>query len=322
MNNPKIGRRTFLQGASLAAFTAAGLFDSPIGQAQVRVPNSSGTELPKLKAPALACDCHHHIYDPARFAPLQPGALPDARVQEYRLLQGRIGTARNIVVTPRPYVTDNRVTLDAISQLGRNARGVAVIHPDVTDAELKTLDRGGIRGIRFSLGAIPSQLPATTIDMIEPLSKRVNALGWHVQITMDPDRIVAAEDLWNRIPSVIVFDHMGYVPEPMGTKHPVFALIRRLIDKGRTWVKLSVIPGNTKDGPPTYADVNKVGQAYVEAAPERMVWGSNWPHPNEATTPDDAVLFDLLSQWAPKEATRHRILVENPETLYGFAKTV
>ena len=318
MNKSKIGRRTFLQGISFAALSAVAKLDA---LAQVAVPNSSGTELPKLKAPALACDCHHHIYDPPRFAPLQPGVVPDARVQEYRLLQRRIGTTRNVVVTPRPYVTDNRVTLDAISQLGRNARGVAVIHPTVTDVELKALDGGGIRGIRFSLAANPNTIAATTVDMIEPLSKRVNALGWHVQIAMDPDQIVAAEPLWNRIPSVIVFDHMGYVPEPLGTKHPVFALIRRLIDKGRTWVKLSVIPANTKDGPPSYADVNKVGQAYVHAAPERMVWGSNWPHPNEDNTPDDAVLLDLLAQWASNEATRHRILVENPETLYGFARS-
>ena len=317
----KIGRRTFLQGASLAALIAAELLDARVSYAQVAVPNSSGTELPKLKAPALACDCHHHIYDPARFAPSQPGAMANARVGEYRLLQRRIGTTRDVVVTPRPYATDNRVTLDAIAQLGRNARGVAVIHPTVTDAELKTLDHGGIRGIRFSLSSNPTTVAATTVDMIEPLSKRVNALGWHVQIAMDADQIVAAESLWNRIPSAIVFDHMGYVPEPMGTKHPAFALIRKLIDKGRTWVKLSVIPANTKDGPPTYADVNKVGQAYVQAAPERLIWGSNWPHPNEANTPDDAILFDLLAQWAPNQATRHRILVENPESLYGFSKT-
>ena len=108
----------------------------------------------------------------------------------------------------------------------------------------------------------------------------------------------------------------------MGAKHPAFSLIRRLIDKGRTWVKLSVTYDNTKDGPPTYADLTKVAQAYVQAAPERMVWGSNWPHPNETNKPDDALLFDLLARWAPNEATRHRILVENPEMLYGFAKTV
>jgi len=320
MNERKIGRRTFLQGTSLAVLSAAGLFDARASHAQVAVPNSTGTELPKLKAPPLACDCHHHIYDTARFPAPQPGAEPNARVADYRLLQRRIGTARDVIVTPRPYATDNLVTLDAIAQFAPNARGVAVIHPTITDAELDALARGGIRGIRFSLAA-PIAAAATTLDMIEPLSKRVNSLGWHVQINMDPDQIVAAEDLWMRLPSVIVFDHMGHIPQPMGMKHPAYGLIRRLVDKGRTWVKLSVTRDNTKDGPPTYADVNKVGQAYVQTAPERMVWGSNWPHPNETNKPDDAMLFDLLTQWAPREATRHRILVENPAILYDFAKS-
>jgi len=320
MKEHKIGRRAFLQGTGLAALSAAGLFDPGASGAQVAVPNSTGTELPKLKAPPLACDCHHHIYDTARFPAPSPGAEPNARVAEYRLLQQRIGTTRDVIVTPRPYATDNRVTLDAIAQLGPNARGVAVIHPTITDAELDALTRGGIRGIRFSLSA-PVSAAVTTLDMIEPLSRRINALGWHVQINMDPDQIVAAEDLWMRLPSVIVFDHMGHIPQPMGMKHPAYPLIRRLVDKGRTWVKLSVTRDNTKDGPPTYADVNKVGQAYVQAAPERMVWGSNWPHPTETNKPDDAMLFDLLTEWAPREATRHRILVENPAILYDFPKS-
>ena len=223
------------------------------------------------------------------------------------------------MVTPPAYVTDNRVTLDAIAQLGPNARGVAVIRPTITDAELKVLADGGIRGIRFSLGDRANA--ATSIEMIEPLSKRVNALGWHVQINMAPDQIVAAEDLWNRLPSAIVFDHMGHVPQPAGLSHPVYSVIRRLVDKGRTWVKLSVTYDNTKDGPPGYADITKVAQAYVKAAPERMVWGSNWPHPNETNKPDDAMLFDLMSKWAPDEATRNRILVQNPAVLYGFPKS-
>jgi D-galactarolactone isomerase len=285
------------------------------------VPNSSGTELPKLKAPALACDCHHHIYDPVHFLPLERGVEPNARVVEYKSLQRRIGTTRDVVVTPAPYVTDNRVTLDAIAQLGVNARGVAVIHPTVTDVELATLARGGIRGIRFALAVPSTTVPATTLDMIEPLSRRVNELGWHVQINMDADQMVAAEDMWMRLPSVIVFDHMGRIPQPIGVKHPAFTIIRRLIDKGRTWVKLSVSGTNTGDGPPAYADLTKLAQAYLQAAPERLVWGSNWPHPGETNKPDDAALFDLLTQWAPREATRHRILVENPETLYGFAKS-
>ena len=319
MGDQKIGRRTFLQGAALTAFTAGIARSEP--PAQFAVPNSSGTEAAKIKAPALACDCHHHIYDVARFPASEPGAEPKARVAEYRLLQRRIGTTRDVVVTPRPYATDNRVTLDAIAQLGANARGVAVIHPTITDAELDTLVHGGIRGIRFSLSANPATRAATSLDMIEPLSKRVAALGWHVQINMDAKQIVTAEDLWNRLPSPIVFDHMGHIPQPVGVNHPAFKIIRRLVDKGRTWVKLSVTYDNTKDGPPSYADVTKVAQAYVQAAPERMVWGSNWPHPNETTKPDDAVLFDLLAQWAPSEAIRHRILVENPEALYGFSKS-
>jgi D-galactarolactone isomerase len=317
MSDGRIGRRAFLQGAGFAALSATGIaYSQP--RAQNAVPNSSGTEPPKLRAPANACDCHHHIFDAGRFPPAQPGMEPNARVAEYRLLQRRIGTTRDVIVTHRAYFTDNRVTLDAIAQLGGNARGVAVIHPTVTDADLDTLARGGIRGIRLSVAANRTIAAPTTIDMIEPLSKRVNALGWHVQINMDADQIVAAEDLWARLPSAIVFDHMGHIPQPVGMKHPAFTIIRRLVDKGRTWVKLSVTPDITKNGPPTYADVTKVAQAYVRAAPERMVWGSNWPHPNEARKPDDAVLFDLLAQWAPSAATRHRILVENPEILYGF----
>jgi len=269
-----IPRRTFLKSAAVAV-------SARLGEAQ-KVPNSSGTEQTKLRAPAGACDCHHHIYDAVRFPPTQPGGeiVPDARVEEFRMLQKRIGTSRNVVVTPRAYVTDNRVTLDAIARLGANARGVAVIHPTITDGELKMLADGGIRGIRFSIN--DPRNSSTSFEMIEPLSKRVNALGWHVQINMTADQIVAAEELWNRLPSPIVFDHLGHVPEPAGVGHPVFNTIRRLVDKGGTWVKLSVTYDNTKDGPPGYADITRVAQAYVKAAPERMVWGSNLATPERS----------------------------------------
>jgi predicted TIM-barrel fold metal-dependent hydrolase len=313
-----IARRTFIKGASMLALAAS----TPrlyVGESFAQqVPNSSGTDPAKLKAPPGACDCHHHIYDAVRFpAPSNGGRLiPDARLEEFRLLQRRLGTTRNVVVTPSAYVTDNRVTLGAIAKLGANARGVAVINPSVTDAELKTLAGRGIRGIRFSI--TDPATAATSVDMIEPLSKRVNALGWHVQINMSADQIVANESLWNRLPTSIVFDHMGHVPQPVGLSHPVYGVIRRLVDKGRTWVKLSVTYDNTVDGPPGYADITKVAQAYVKAAPERMVWGSNWPHPNETNKPDDALLFDLMLRWAPEERTRTRILVQNPAELYGF----
>jgi D-galactarolactone isomerase len=316
-----IGRRTFLAGAGVAALAATGAVEPGRSGAQESsaVPNSSGAEAPKLKAPALACDCHHHIYDAARFPPKAPDAriIPDARVPEYRRLQRRIGTGRNIVVTPAAYANDNNVTLDAIAQFGPNARGVAVINPRVSDAELKVLDAGGVRGIRFSLAA-SAAVPA--MDMIA-LAKRIEALGWHVQINMTAEQITSAEDLWNRLPTPIVFDHMGHIPQPAGIAHPTYRIIRGLIDKGRTWVKLSITYDSSKVGPPTYADVNMVGRAYVQAAPERVVWGSNWPHPNEAAKPDDAALIDQVLEWAPSEALRHRLFVENPATLYGFDKT-
>jgi len=280
------------------------------------VPNSSGAEPPRLKAPAHTCDCHMHIYDAERFPPSRPGSRlqTGAAVPEYRLHQQRIGTTRTVVVTPAVYVTDNRVTLDAIAQIGPTARGVAVVDATVTDAELKRLNGLGIRGIRFNL----VQAGATTAEMIEPLSRRVNDLGWHIQIHMKGEQIAGIEDLLLRVPSPIVFDHLGRLAQPNALDNPGFKTISKLIDKGRTWVKLSGAYQDTKVGPPTYSDTVAVARAYIKAAPERMVWASDWPHPTEKDKPDDAVLFGLLAEWAPDEAMRTRILVQNPATLYGF----
>jgi predicted TIM-barrel fold metal-dependent hydrolase len=239
---------------------------------------------------------------------------PNATVADYRLLQQRIGTARTVVVTPAAYGTDNAVTLHAIAQLGPQARGVAVVHPSVTDAELRRMADGGIRGIRFT--QFDPRTAATTLDMIEPLAARVQALGWHVQIHLRADQIVAAADLLLRLPGTVVFDHLGRLPPSTGVGDPAFAIIRRLLDTGRTWMKLS---GAYMFGdPPDYAAAARIARSYVQAAPERMVWGSDWPHPTEAHKPDDAVLFDLLADWVPDAATRHRILVDNPVLLYGF----
>ena len=307
-------RRLMKTAGAMALAAAAGAVRSEQAFAQ-QVPWSSGTESPKLKAPANACDCHMHIYD-AKY-PTDPKATlkpADALVADYKLLQKRIGTSRNVVVTPSTYGTDNRVTLDAIAQIGPTARGVAVVDATVTDTELKRLNDLGIRGIRFNL----VQAGATTAEMIEPLSRRVNDLGWHIQIHMKGEQIAGIEDLLLRVPSPIVFDHLGRLAQPNALDNPGFKTISKLIDKGRTWVKLSGAYVDTKVGPPTYSDTVAVARAYIKAAPERMVWASDWPHPTEKDKPDDAVLFDLLAEWAPEEAMRTRILVQNPATLYGF----
>jgi predicted TIM-barrel fold metal-dependent hydrolase len=259
-----------------------------------------------------------HIYDGGRFPPPRPEARmqPGSRVDDYRLFQQRIGTSRVVIVTPAAYVTDNSVTLDAIDRLGPRARGVGVVHPDVTDAELKRMADGGIRGIRFT--QFDPRTAATTIDMIEPLAKRVEPLGWHVQIHWRADQITGAADLLQRLPGTIVLDHLGRLPRDTGTDDPAFAVIRRMLDTGRTWVKLS--GAYMMAEPPAYAEAAIVAREYIKAAPDRMVWGSDWPHPTENDKPDDAVLFDLLSDWAPDETIRRRILVDNPARLYNFPK--
>ena len=281
------------------------------------VPNSAGNEAPQLKAPTNAADCHIHIYDP-RFEPAVEGRLAQGTASDYRRLQERIGTSRVVIVTPRNYVTDNRVTLDAIRDLGiANARGVGVLRPDVTEAHLRELDAGGIRGLRFTVGR--PDLAVVTIDMIEPLAKRIAEFGWHVQLNMEAHQIVEHADMLRRLPTTLVIDHMGKLPPEQGIRHRAFDVVRELIDSGKTWVKISGAYLNTAIGAP-YPDATAVAQAYVRSAPERCVWGSDWPHPTPHGLPDDALLFDLLQLWAPDEAVRNRILVNNPETLYGFGR--
>jgi predicted TIM-barrel fold metal-dependent hydrolase len=308
-----IGRRTLLKGFGMATLAMACMGSADFAEAQA-APNTSGTEVPKLKAPPLACDCHLHIFDPIRFPPAMPGAVPDSTVADYRLFQKRLGLTRSVVVAPKVYVTDNRVTIDAIAQLGPNARGISNVAPTITDAELEVLRRAGIRGVRCVL--LRANVGAT-ITTLQRLAKRVNELGWHIDLGANSDQFVVVEELLVNFPAVLVIEHMGWISEPCGINHPGFKVIRKLLDKGRTYVKLSVV-GDSKDGPPTFAGRTELAKACLQAAPERMLWGSNWPHPGESQKPDDAMVFDLLSQWAPDEATRHRILVDNPQVLYGF----
>jgi predicted TIM-barrel fold metal-dependent hydrolase len=318
MQTTRWNRRNLLQAlsGSAAMLAAAGL--APARAAAEEVPFSAGTERAHTPMPPNAADCHHHIYD-HRF-PVDPHAQlkpPDAVVADYRLLQKRLGTTRNVVVQPSTYGTDNRCLLDALAQFGANARGIVVVNTGVTDDELKRLHGQGVRGIRFNL----VQAGATTVDMVEPLSHRVNELGWVVKIHMLADQIVNIADLLNRLPSPILFDHMARIPGPVGVAHPAFRVVSGLLGKGRTWVDISGAYIDSKVGPPTYADTGAIIAGFAKEAPERMLWGTDWPHPTEKVKPDDALLYDLFANWVPDERTRTRILVNNPEALFGFAKS-
>lgn len=279
------------------------------------IPHTGGTAAPAFSTPADACDSHIHIYD-RRFRGLgDPArALTQATAGDYRRLQQRLGTRRAVVVTPTVYGTDNAVTLDAITQLGRNqTRGVAVLHPDVDDATLEALDAGGVCGIRFTL--FDPATAVTRFDMIEPLARRIAPLGWHVQLHLRGDQIVEHAALIERLPTPLVFDHMARLPHPAGAAHPAFDIVGRLLDARRAWVKMSgfYLDAGQPDSRPA------VARALLERAPDRLVWGSDWPHPTEKSlTPDDAELLDRWAGWVGDAALCRRILVDNPAALYGF----
>jgi predicted TIM-barrel fold metal-dependent hydrolase len=272
-----------------------------------------------LIVPRHACDAHLHIYDD-RFEQIVDASagLEKATVTEYRLLQQRLGTSRAVIVTPRSYGSDNRVTVDAIAQLGlQHARGVAVLSSDASDQTMDALDRAGIRGLRFSL--YTPKNAAVNFEMVEPLAKRIARLGWHLQLHWTADQFVHHAAMLERLPCPLVIDHMGRLPQPLGIQHPAVSLINRLLDKGNTWIKLSGAYLDSRIGEADgFSDVDVVARHWIAQAPDRLVWGSDWPHPTEAHKPNDANMLDLLGHWTRDRAVIEKILVHNPARLYGF----
>jgi D-galactarolactone isomerase len=272
---------------------------------------------PTLVVPPGATDTHMHVYDTAipaaPGAPALPGHFP---AEAYRAVQARLGLARVVVVQPNAYGADNRVTLAAVAALGPEARGVAVVRPGVSDVELQRLTQGGIRAIRFF--GLPGG--ALSWDVMDELAARLHPFGWSAIVQLDGRTLPEREAQIKRLPGRFVIDHTGKFLEPVSPDHPAFAALLRLVDTGRCWVKLSAPYETSKTGPPRYEDVGRLARALVRHAPERMLWASNWPHPSEPADkkPDDASLLDLLLDWAPDDATRTKILVDNPAELYGF----
>jgi D-galactarolactone isomerase len=305
-------RRTALAGLAASVL-------GPVSRAQ-EVRWSSGSEKARSVAPPGATDCHFHTYD--KQYPVIKGAtlLPDdALPDDYRALQRRIGTTRGVTIQPSTYGTDNRLQIASRQALGAESfRVVAVVAEDVSDAELRQLNEQGVRGVRFNLG-FPGVLSVSSLPLLAP---RLAELGWHCQINMRPKQIEDNADLLNALPGRLVFDHLAQVPQPGGLESTPYKIIRSLLDRGKTWVKLSGPYVSSIQGAPDYADAGAAAASYVKAAPERMVWGSDWPHPSEPKDhkPDDAHLFDLFSEWAGGDAAFKRILVDNPAELYGFPK--
>jgi D-galactarolactone isomerase len=275
-------------------------------------------ESPKLKVPPGAVDCHMHVFDDAWPLAATASFIPKpASAAQYKELQAALGLSRVVVVQASGYAFDNSGMLSAMATFGDNARGVAVVSPTADPAELERLTNLGIRGVRYHMfrgGVLPW-------DTLETNAARVHEHGWHVQLQLDCRDLPEHLAMIKRLPGQLVIDHNGKFMEPVEPDHPGFRALLGLLDTGRVWIKLSAPYETSKVGPPHYTDVSRLARALVKANPERCVWASNWPHPNQTPQPSNAAMLDLLLDWADDEATRNRILVDNPTKLYGFPLT-
>jgi predicted TIM-barrel fold metal-dependent hydrolase len=272
---------------------------------------------PRIKAPKLSADCHFHIFGPFDQFPLDPGRRyepPVALVEDYLAMASVVGLERMVIVTPSPYGTDNRVTLDAIERFGRHrAVGVAVIDDSFDDAALKRLADAGIRGLRFNLVSGNG----TPVEQLRALARRIAPLGWHIQVYADGATLAGIAPTLAELPVDVVVDHIGGVKADLGTAHPQFQALLRLLDSGRAWVKTCSYRASSKGHP--WDDVAPNVRALVAAAPERCVWGTDWPHSSmQPPLPEASALLDQFFAWVPDAAIRQRILVDNPAKLYGF----
>jgi D-galactarolactone isomerase len=262
-----------------------------------------------------------HIYgDPACYpintaSPFKPVA--GGTIDTYLALMRLLGLTRAVVVQPSAYGIDNRCTLDAMARIGADARGVAVVDESVSDDELVRLTKLGIRGLRYFM--LPGG--ALTWESLPRLAGRVGEHGWHIQMQMDGRFLHEREELLAGLPGRLVIDHNGKFLEPVALDHPGVRALRRLLENGRTYVKTSGVYETSKVGPPGYHDVARLAETLIRAYPERCLWATNWPHPSKPNDiPDDSQLADLFSVWCGSEAQRHRILVETPAEVYGFAE--
>jgi predicted TIM-barrel fold metal-dependent hydrolase len=271
---------------------------------------------PKQKAPALTCDCHFHIFGPYEQFPLSAGRTynpPPALVPEYLTMAETLGIQRMVVVQASVSGTDNAVTLDAVRQFGQHrARAVAVIDASFTDAMLRQLHDGGVRGVRFNL----SSGNGTPIEQLEPIARRLAPLGWHIQVYIEGETLAEMATTLAKLPVPIVIDHCGGVRAGLGQEHPQFRALLGLLDSGNAWIKVCSYRVSSTGHP--WADPAPNVKAFVARYPERCVWGTDWPHPQMNPVPEAGLLLDQLLEWVPDAAIRQRILVDNPATLYGF----
>jgi predicted TIM-barrel fold metal-dependent hydrolase len=305
------------------------------GSSTARAASASTVRTPiNLDIPAGACDAHVHVIpDPAKF-PFWSGRVytpPVDTAEDLLALQKALHLDRVVIVTPSVYGTDNAATLDGIKQLGQErARGVAVIGPQTSAADLDAMQKGGIRGIRVNLEQGGVSDPAIAGRLLDEAVARLAGIPWHLQIYARLTLIAALKEKLAAVPVPVVFDHFAGAKAALGVSQPGFDAVLDLVRIGKAYVKISGAYRASSQAP-DYAEVAPFARALIEANSDRIVWGTDWPHPDSRILPDrratdiapplpvdDGRLLNLLPEWAPDAAVRKKILVDNPARLYGY----
>jgi predicted TIM-barrel fold metal-dependent hydrolase len=320
-----LSRRKLLVGAAAAG--GAALLHSHAVQASASQPHTAVN----FAVPPGACDCHTHIFgDPARFplAPSRTYTPEQASIPELRSLLKALHMDRVVIVNPSIYGTDNSCSLDAIKQLGRGARGVAVIGEKTPDAALDEMYRQGMRALRINLETAGQSDPALARQRFQTAVARAGKHKYHVQLYTRLSVIEALKDQVAAAPVPVVFDHFGGAQAALGVRQAGFDTLLSLVRSGKAYAKISA-PYRSSTQAPDYPDVAPLAKALVAANPERILWGSDWPHPQQIPgrpvteiSPlyqiDDGRVLNLLAVWVPGAAQRKTILVENPARLFGY----
>ena len=274
---------------------------------------------PTFTPPAGAVDAHCHVFGPGDTFPYAPGRkyTPcDASKDQLWALRDFLGFSRNVIVQATCHGADNRALVDALEASGGAAKGVATVKRDVTDAELAALDAAGVRGVRFNF--VKRLVDALPTDDLVTIANRVQPLGWHVVIYFEAQELPELYDFFAALPTTVVVDHMGRPDVGKPVDGPEFALFEKLLrDNDNIWTKVSCPERLSIAGPVDYGDVVPFGRRLVEAFPDRVLWGTDWPHPNmKSHTPDDGKLVDFIPKIAPTAALQRKLLVDNPNRLY------
>ena len=283
------------------------------------MPPDPETRIPVFKAPAGACDAHCHVFGPHERFPYHPKSTyhpPDGPAEKLAELHQILGIDRAVIVQASCHGSDNRAMLDVIARNPKHYRGVCIANDRFSDADFADLHEGGVRGIRFNfvshLGGTPD------LEMMTRVLERVRPLGWHLVIHVNAEDIVTFQDFFLKFEMDIIVDHMGRVQTSQGVHQKAFQVLKDYLERENWWVKICGSERISAAGPPFY-DAIPYAQELIAIAPDRVLWGTDWPHPNiQKFMPNDGDLLDLVPLLAKDPELQKKIMVDNPARLYGF----